>query len=161
MNEFKPPVLLRDQMRADLIEAYLARDIPLADAEESMELNRRQCRRLVKRYREAGPEGLITVPVKDRSALRCSSYRYRSAAADDSALRLRIKEITESRVHYGYSRVHVLLKLELWCDNHKRIQLLKTDNGSEFAGKMLEKWVCECHSRIDFSRPGTPTDKPR
>ncbi|MCQ8230401.1 helix-turn-helix domain-containing protein [Pantoea trifolii] len=59
MNEFKPPVLLRDQMRADLIEAYLARDISLADAAESMELSRRQCRRLVKRYREAGPEGLI------------------------------------------------------------------------------------------------------
>lgn len=26
MNEFKPPVLVRDQIRADLIEAYLARD---------------------------------------------------------------------------------------------------------------------------------------
>jgi len=37
-------------------------------------------------------------------------------------------------------------------------QLLKTDNGSEFAGKMLDKWVYERGSRIDFSRPGTPTD---
>ncbi|HHV9133410.1 TPA: integrase core domain-containing protein [Escherichia coli] len=37
-------------------------------------------------------------------------------------------------------------------------QLLKTDNGSEFAGKMLDKWVYERDIRIDFSRPGTPTD---
>lgn len=31
-----------------------------------------------------------------------NSFRYRSVAADDSALRLRIREITETRVHYGY-----------------------------------------------------------
>lgn len=37
-------------------------------------------------------------------------------------------------------------------------QLLKTDNGSEFAGKMLDRWVYVRGIRIDFSRPGTPTD---
>ncbi len=37
-------------------------------------------------------------------------------------------------------------------------QLLKTDNSSEFAGKMLDKWMCERGIRIDFYRPGTPTD---
>lgn len=31
-------------------------------------------------------------------------------------------------------------------------QLLKTDNGSEFAGKMLDKWVYKRGIRIDFSR---------
>lgn len=36
-------------------------------------------------------------------------------------------------------------------------QLLKTDNSSEFAGKMLDKWVYERGIRIDFSQPGTPT----
>lgn len=35
-----------------------------------------------------------------------SSFRYHSVAADDSALRLRIREITEIRVHYGYRGVH-------------------------------------------------------
>ena len=43
-----------------------------------------------------------------------SSFRYRSVAADDSALRLRIREITEARVHYGYRRVHVMLRREGW-----------------------------------------------
>lgn len=31
-------------------------------------------------------------------------------------------------------------------------QLLKTDNGSEFSGKMLDRWVYERGIRIDFSR---------
>ncbi|MEE4611550.1 IS3 family transposase [Serratia marcescens] len=187
-------------------------------------------------------------------ALRVSRslFRYRSVAADDSPLRLRIREITETRVHYGYRRVHVMLRREGWRDNHKRIyrlycerglslrlkrprrnksaqcrqpqpqglypnhvwgmdfvsdalfdgrrlrllmvidlytreclgicvgqnlrstevaemlksialrrplpQLLKTDNGSEFAGKILSRWVYERGIRIDFSCPGTPTD---
>lgn len=55
-----------------------------------------------------------------------SSFRYRSVAADDSALRLRIREITETRVHYGYRRVHVMLKREGWRDNHKRVYLLQS-----------------------------------
>lgn len=37
-------------------------------------------------------------------------------------------------------------------------QLLKTDNSSEFAGKMLDRWVYGRHIRIDFSRLGTPAD---
>ncbi|MCS4274559.1 putative transposase [Raoultella sp. BIGb0132] len=37
-------------------------------------------------------------------------------------------------------------------------QWLKTDYGSEFEGEMLDKWVYERGSHIDFSRPGTLTD---
>ncbi|MBP2859972.1 transposase [Dickeya oryzae] len=58
-----------------------------------------------------------------------SSFRYRSVAADDSALRLRIREITEPRVHYGYRRVHVMLRREGWRDNHKRIYRLYSQQG--------------------------------
>lgn len=54
-----------------------------------------------------------------------SSFRYRSVATNDSALRLRIREITETRVHYGYRRVHVMLRREGWRDNYKRIYRLK------------------------------------
>lgn len=58
-----------------------------------------------------------------------SSFRYRSVAADDSALRLRIREITETRLHYGYRRVHILLRREGWRDNHKRIYRLYSEQG--------------------------------
>ncbi|WP_447874887.1 IS3 family transposase, partial [Serratia fonticola] len=49
--------------------------------------------------------------------------------ADDSALRLRIREITETRIHYGYRRVHVMLRREGWRDNHKRIYRLYCEQG--------------------------------
>ncbi|HBK4730965.1 TPA: transposase [Klebsiella michiganensis] len=50
-------------------------------------------------------------------------------AADNSALRLRIREITETRVHYGYRRVHILLRREGWQDNHKRIYRFYREQG--------------------------------
>jgi transposase InsO family protein len=49
-----------------------------------------------------------------------SSHRYRSHRRDDRALRLRIVEITETRVRYGYRRFHVLLRREGWRVNYKR-----------------------------------------
>ncbi|XNS22997.1 transposase [Serratia ureilytica] len=57
-----------------------------------------------------------------------SSFRYPSVVADDNALRQRIREFTESRVHYEYRRIHILLRREGkgWQDNHKRIYHLLT-----------------------------------
>ena len=58
MDDNKPVLLtLHEALRLDLIEAYMAREITLA---ESMELTRRQCSRLIKRYRELGPAGLVS-----------------------------------------------------------------------------------------------------
>lgn len=42
-------------------------------------------------------------------------------AREAKPLIMRIKEITATRVHYGYRRVHVLLRREGWKDNHKRV----------------------------------------
>lgn len=36
--------------------------------------------------------------------------------------------------------------------------VLKTDNGSEFAGKVMDRRAYERNIEIDFSRPGKPTD---
>jgi len=58
-----------------------------------------------------------------------SSFRYRSVAVDDSTLRLRIRKISETRVHYGYRRVHVMLRCEGWLDNHKLICRLYSEQG--------------------------------
>ena len=35
---------------------------------------------------------------------------------------------------------------------------IKTDNGSEFISKVMEKWAYERGVELDFSRPGKPTD---
>lgn len=179
-------------------------------------------------------------------------YYYRLVARDASALTLRIREISATRVHYGYRRVHVRLRREGWLDNHKRVyrlyraeglslrhqrprrhktarrrqplmqasaanmlgsmdfaadalfdgrrlraltvvdqytreslaielgqslrgedvvavmraiaaergapQVIKADNGSEFAGRVMDRWAYENGVEIDFSRRGKPTD---
>jgi putative transposase len=181
-----------------------------------------------------------------------SVYLYQSQARDASVLRLRIKEIANTRVHYGYRRVHVMLRREGFKDNHKRVYRLyreaglslrqkrprrnksarlrqpkqivtavneiwsmdfvsdatfdgrrlraltvvdcytreclaievgqslkgsdvvtalnrivalrgkpltiKTDNGSEFISKVMDRWAYERAVEMDFSRPGKPTD---
>lgn len=63
--------------------------------------------------------------VSERRACRVvgfcrTSHRYRSYRKDDRALRMWIVEIAETRVRYGYRRVHVLLRREGWRVNHKR-----------------------------------------
>ena len=35
---------------------------------------------------------------------------------------------------------------------------LFADNGSEFTGHLVDLWAYRCKVRIDFSRPGKPTD---
>lgn len=196
----------------------------------------------------------------ERNALRivrmsASTYRYTSTKRDESALKLRIKEITNTRVHYGYRRVHVLLRREGHRDNVKRVyrlyreeglslrlkrprrnkaaklrqpkqlafaineiwsmdfvadalfdgrklrmltvvdcytreclaidvgqslkgddvvdslnritaqrglpKTIKTDNGSEFISKVMDKWAYERGVELDFSRPSKPTDNAR
>jgi putative transposase len=58
-----------------------------------------------------------------------SVYNYQSQARDVKPLVSRIKEITATRVHYGYRRVHVLLRREGWKDNHKRVYRLYRNEG--------------------------------
>ncbi len=192
-----------------------------------------------------------------RNALRVvkmstSTYLYKPVKTNDEALTLRIKDITATRVHYGYRRVHVMLRREGYTDNVKRIyrlyrqeglslrlkrprrnkaaqlrqpkqlaqaineiwsmdfvadnlfdgrklrmltvvdlftreclgievgqslrgddvvaalnviaqrrglpRTIKTDNGSEFISKAMDRWAYERGIEMDFSRPGKPTD---
>ena len=53
-----------------------------------------------------------------------STYRYESVAAEQAALRMRIRGLASARVSYGYRRIHVLLKREGWQVNHKRVYRL-------------------------------------
>ena len=55
--------------------------------------------------------------VSERRACRLaggarSSYRYRNVADDQTALRVRLRDLAATRVRYGYRRLHVLLRRE-------------------------------------------------
>jgi len=67
--------------------------------------------------------------VSERRACRVipiarASLRYQSQAKDQGALKLRLRDLAQSRVRYGYRRLHVLLQREGWHVNHKRVYRL-------------------------------------
>lgn len=58
-----------------------------------------------------------------------ASVRYVGTRSAQAPLRRRLREIGEVRVHYGYRRMHVLLRREGWTVNHKRVYRLYREEG--------------------------------
>ncbi len=86
------------------------------------------CRReVVRHYQEV-------FALSERRACRAmgfgrASHRYLSRRDPAVELRMRIKELAESRVRYGYRRLHVRLRRERWQINHKRTYRLDSEEG--------------------------------
>lgn len=70
-----------------------------------------------------------------------ASLCYKSRRPDDSALKLRMRDLAASRVRYGYRRIHVLLLREGWVLNHKRVYRLYTLEGLSLRLKTSKKRV--------------------
>ncbi len=77
------------------------------------------------------------------SALRIDRalYVYKSKRASQADLKLRIKQIAETRVRYSYRRIHVLLKRQGWDVNPKRIYRLYKDIGLQLRNKTPKRRV--------------------
>ena len=58
-----------------------------------------------------------------------STYHYKSRRQGQAGLEARIKAICETRVRYGYRRLHVLLRREGWSVNQKRAYRLYAEEG--------------------------------
>jgi putative transposase len=71
-----------------------------------------------------------------------STWRYRSQAQDQTALRVRLRDLAAARVRYGYRRLHVLLRREGWRINHKRVYRLYREEGLGIRVKRKTKRVC-------------------
>ncbi len=98
--------------------------------------------------------------VSERRACRVAKvhrpmFRYKSKAADQAALRMRIREIAATRVRYGYKRIHVLLRREGWKVNHKRVYRLYCQEGLHLRNKRPRRHVSAAHrvERPLASRP--------
>lgn len=70
-----------------------------------------------------------------------SLYTYKSKRGDQADLKLRIKEICETRVRFGYRRVHVLLRREGWQINEKRTRRLYNELGLQLRNKTPKRRV--------------------
>ena len=68
-----------------------------------------------------------------------SICRYRNQAADQTALRLRLRDLAAKRVRDGYRRLHVLLRRAGWLVNHKRIYRLTREEGLGIRVKRRKK----------------------
>ncbi len=58
-----------------------------------------------------------------------SAFSYAPQARDSSAIRRRMHEITQTRIHYGCERVLVMLHQDGWRDNHKRVHRIYKEEG--------------------------------
>lgn len=84
--------------------------------------------------------------VSERRACRVlkaprSTQQYKSTRDDQASLKKRIKEIAETRVRYGYRRIHVLLRREGWVVNPKRIYRLYKEMGLQLRNKTPKRRV--------------------
>jgi putative transposase len=70
-----------------------------------------------------------------------STYHYVSRSSSQADLRERIREIAETRVRYGYRRIHVLLRREGWEVNAKRVYRLYREEGLQLRNKTPKRKV--------------------
>lgn len=86
-----------------------------------------------------------------------STYHYRSRRPSQAALRKRIREIAETRVRYGYRRIHVLLRREGWKVNHKRVYRLYVEESLQIRNKHPKRKV-SAKLREDRKAPEAPNE---
>ena len=77
--------------------------------------------------REAVVHLITARQMSERRACRVAGVdralvRYRSRPADYAELRARLRALAHERRHFGYHRLHVLLRREGWAVNRKRVQ---------------------------------------
>jgi transposase InsO family protein len=70
-----------------------------------------------------------------------STYHYRSKRAGQAPLAKRTREIAETRLRYGYRRIHVLLRREGWQVNVKRVCRLYREQGLQLRNKSPKRRV--------------------
>jgi putative transposase len=70
-----------------------------------------------------------------------SSYHYKSRRPDRAHLKARIREIAETRVRYGYRRIHVLLRREGWMVNVKLVNRLYCEMSLQLRNKSPKRKV--------------------
>ena len=70
-----------------------------------------------------------------------STYHYKARRRDQAGIEARIRDICETRVRYGYRRVHVLLRREGWEINHKRTRRIYSELGMQLRNKTPKRRV--------------------
>ena len=84
-----------------------------------------------------------------------NTLRYRSRRQEDAALRMRIREIAESKRRYGGPRIYVRLRREGWRVNHKKVErLYYRDEGLSLRRRRRKKAAAV--PRVALPKPTQP-----
>src|SRR5437764_1135303 len=85
------------------------------------------------------------------------TYRYKSHQEPWTELRMRMREIAQARVRYGYRKIRVLLNREGWQVGKKLVYRLYKEEGLTLRHKTRRKRRAAMHRRERF-RPTTPNE---
>ncbi|MGC3975632.1 MAG: IS3 family transposase [Nitrospira sp.] len=83
--------------------------------------------------------------------LHRASWYYRHHGRDDTAMRMRIRELAQARPRFGYYRLHVMLRREGWVVNRKRVYRIYREEGLSVRLTRRRKRVS--HLRVVPSQP--------
>ena len=86
-----------------------------------------------------------------------STCQYKSRRIDPAALKKRIKEICQTRVRYGYQRVHYVLRREGWEINVKKVYRIYKELGLQLRNKSPKRRV-KAKLREDRTNAVRPND---
>ncbi len=94
--------------------------------------------------------------VSERRACRAvgfarSSHRYQSVRDDRAELRIRLRDLAASRVHYGYPRLYTLLRREGWKVNRKLVYRIYKEEGLQMRRKRPRR-NRSCQVRVERPR---------
>ena len=89
--------------------------------------------------------------------LQKSTYHYKSRRPSQAVLRKRMRKIAETRVRYGYRRIHIILKREGWRVNHKLVYRLYVEEGLQIRNKRPKRKVA-AKVREDRNPPSAPNE---
>ncbi len=67
--------------------------------------------------------------VSERRSCAVLSFDRRSIKSEQTPLLMRIRDLAQAQVRYGYFRIYILLRREGWIVNHKRIYRLYREEG--------------------------------
>lgn len=63
-----------------------------------------------------------------------------------------------AKAQHRFKGIDVAMTLEAVIEEYGKPMVIKTDNGPEFISKEVDLWAYRHQIKMDFSRPGKPTD---
>ena len=89
--------------------------------------------------------------------LNRASWYDRHHGRDDTAIRMRLRELAQARPRFGYLRLHVMLRREGWAVNRKRMRRIYREEG--LTVRLMRRRKRASHLRVMPPRPSQVNER--